>query len=167
MPQGRLSWRFRQRGAVPRGWLRMPAMPVAQMPGAGQAGLARMALLAVELAAKADARLVLKRRNAHRRDVPRRGRKPRRTPKRREIARKTAIFGAFWAFSGGLGRPKKPPGVGSPLRIKALGRPEGVGGYSRRSGTVRCPLFARKTATKRTVGCRAGIDMTGDEKCRL
>ena len=50
--------------AVPRGGLRMPAMPVAQMPGAGQAGLARMALLAVELARKTDAHLVLKKRDA-------------------------------------------------------------------------------------------------------
>jgi hypothetical protein len=47
--------------------MRMPALPVAQMPGAGQADLARMALLAVELAAKADACLVLKRRNARNR----------------------------------------------------------------------------------------------------
>ena len=58
LPQGRLLGCFRQRGPVPRGGMRMPAMPVAQMPGASQAGLARMALLAVELAAKADARLV-------------------------------------------------------------------------------------------------------------
>ena len=159
--------RICQRGAVLDGWVRMPAMPVAQMPRAGQAGLARMAMLAVELACKADARLVLIRQSAHRRDVPRRGRIPRRTPIRRETARKTAIFGGFWAKMGGLGRPKKPPGVGSPLRIKALGRPEGVGGYGRRSGTVRCPLFATKTAKKRTVGGCAGNDMTGDETCRL
>ena len=106
MPQGRLSWRFRQRGAVPRGWLRMPAMPVAQMPRAGQADLARMAMLAVELACKADARLVLIRQSAHRRDVPRSGRRPRRTPMRGEIARKRGLFGAFWAFFGGLEGPK-------------------------------------------------------------
>ena len=61
MPQGRLSGRFRQRGPVPHCGMRMPAMPVAQMHGASQADLARMALLAVELAAKADARLVLSR----------------------------------------------------------------------------------------------------------
>ena len=61
MPQGRLFGRFRQRGAVLDGWMRMPAMPVAQMPRAGQADLARMAMLAVELAGKADARLVLSR----------------------------------------------------------------------------------------------------------
>ncbi len=38
----------------------MPALPVAQMPGARQTGMARMALLAVELAQQADARLVLR-----------------------------------------------------------------------------------------------------------
>ena len=53
--------RICQRGAVPRGGMRMPALPVAQMSGTGQAGLARMALLAVELAQQADARLVLSR----------------------------------------------------------------------------------------------------------
>ena len=165
--QVRAHWRLRQRGAVPDGTVPMPMLPVAQMPRADSANLARMAELAVAEAVGADARLVLIRQNAHRRGVPRRGRKPRRTPTRREIARNCGLFGAFRAFSGGLGRPKKPPGVGSPLRIKALGRPEGVGGYSRRSGTVRCPLFATKTARKRTVASCAGNDMTGDEKCRL
>ena len=53
--------RIFQCDAVPRGGLRMPAMPVAQMHGTRQASLARMALLAVELARKADARLVLSR----------------------------------------------------------------------------------------------------------
>ena len=138
--------RIRRRGAVPDWTVPMPMLPVAQMPRADSASLARMAELAVELAAQTYPHLVLNRQDAHRRDVPRRGRKPYRTPTRREIARKTAIFGGFWAKKRGLGRPEKPPWVGSPLRIKALGRPEGVGGYSRRSGTVRCPLFATKTA---------------------
>ena len=76
-------------------------------------------------------------------------------PSDAHAARKRAKAGLFRGLLGqkwGLGRPKKPPGVGSPLRIKALGRPEGVGGYGRRSGTVRCPLFATKTARKRTAG---------------
>ncbi len=59
-----VRWHFRQRNAVHGGGMRLPAMPVAQMPGARQAGLARMALLAVELAQQADARLVLKRKDA-------------------------------------------------------------------------------------------------------
>ena len=117
---------LRQRGAVPHKTVPMPMLPMAQMPRADSSGLARMASLAVELAAKADASLVLIRQDAHRRDVTRRGRIPRRTPIRSETARKRGFFGAFWAFFGGLGRPKKPPGLGSPLRIKALGRPEGV-----------------------------------------
>ena len=144
--QVRAHRRIRQCGAVPDGTVPLPVLPVAQMPRADPACLARMAPLAVELAVKADASLVLIRQNAHRRGVPRRGRIPRRMPMQRETARIWGFFGAFRAFFGGLGRPKKPPGVGSPLRIKALGRPEGVGGYSRRSGTVRCPLFATKTA---------------------
>ena len=53
--------RIRRRGTVLDGGMRMPALPVAQMPGASQTDLARMAMLAVELACKADARLVLKR----------------------------------------------------------------------------------------------------------
>ena len=118
--------RIRRRGAVPDGTVPMPMLPVAQMPRTDSAGLARVAELAVAEAVGADAHLVLIRQDAHRRGVPRSGRRPRRTSIRREIARKTAIFGAFRAFSRGLGRPKKPPGVGSPLRIKALGRPEGV-----------------------------------------
>ena len=72
--------RFRQRGAVLDGWMRMPAMPVAQMPRASQADLARMALLAVELAAKADARLVLKRQNARNRAETRRAAQGTHTP---------------------------------------------------------------------------------------
>ena len=51
MPQGRLSGRFRQRGAVLDGGMRMPALPVAQMAGAGQA----------DQACKTDVRLVLSR----------------------------------------------------------------------------------------------------------
>ena len=126
MPQGRLSGRFRKRSAVPDGGMRMPAMPVAQMPGAGQAGLARMAMLAVELARKADASLVLKRLDARKRGVTRRGRKPRRMPIRCGNARKRGLFGAFGAFFGGLEGPKKAPRGGFSLGINALGRPEGV-----------------------------------------
>ena len=53
-----------QCNSVHGGWMRLPAMPVAQMPRARQAGLARMAHMAVELAQQADAYLVLKRRDA-------------------------------------------------------------------------------------------------------
>ena len=98
MPQGRLSWRFRQRGAVPRGWLRMPAMPVAQIPGTSQADLARMALLAVELAGKADARQVLKRQNARTRAETRRA-DPDGLPMLGENARTRGFFGASGRFS--------------------------------------------------------------------
>ena len=72
MPQGRLLGRFRQRGPVLDGGMRMSALPVAQMPRASQADMARMAMLAMELAGKADARLVLKRRYARNRAETRR-----------------------------------------------------------------------------------------------
>ena len=170
MPQGRLLGRFRQRGAVLDGGMRMPAMPVAQMPGACQADLARMALLAVELAGKTDARLVLKRRNARIRAETRRAAQVTQAPSDAHTERKrakTRLFRGFLGVFRGPGGAEKAPRGGFSLGINALGRPEGVGGYSRRSGTVRCPLFATKTARKRTVASCAGNDMTGDEKCRL
>ncbi len=128
VPQGRLSWRFRQRGAVPRGWLRMPAMPVAQMPGASQAGLARMALLAVELAAKADARLVLKRRDARIRAETRRAAQWTQTPSDAHAGRnraKTRPFrGLLGVFRGPGEAEKCPPGWVLPAnkRLRAAGR---------------------------------------------
>ena len=132
MPQGRLSWRFRQRGAVPRGWLRMPAMPVAQMPGAGQAGLARMALLAVELAAKADARLVLKRRNARIRAETRPAAQGTQAPSDahagRKRAKKRPFRGLWGVFRGPGGAEKGPPGWVLPgdKRLRAAGRSRGL-----------------------------------------
>ena len=128
LPQGRLLGRFRQCGPVLDGWVRMPAMPVAQMPGASQADMARMALLAVELAAKADARLVLKRRNASiraERGVPRRGRNPRRDAHTRQNRAKTRLFRGFWGvFRGSGGTEKGPPGWVLPggKRLRAAGR---------------------------------------------
>ena len=95
MPQGRLLGRFRQRGAVLDGGMRMPAMPVAQMPGACQADLARMAMLAVELACKADARLVLKRQTARNRAETRRDAQGTQPPSDAHTARnhaKTRLF---------------------------------------------------------------------------
>ncbi len=165
-----VQWRFRQRRAVLDGGLRMPAMPVAQMPGAGQADLARMALLAVELARKADARLVLKRRDARIRAETRRDAQWTQAPSDAHAGRKrakTRPFRGFWVFWGGLGRPKKAPRGGFSLGINALGRPEGVEGYRRRSGTVRCPLSATKTPEKRTVADIGQNANTGDETCRL
>ena len=162
--------RIRQRGAVPRGGLRMPAMPVAQMPGTGQADLARMALLAVELAAKADARLVLKRRNARNRAETRRAAQGTQAPPDAHTRRnraKTRLFSGLLGVFGGLEGPKKAPRGGFSLGINALGRPEGVGGYRRRSGTVRCPLSATKTPKKRTVADIGQNAITGDETCRL
>ena len=100
MPQGRLSGRFRQRGAVPRGGLRMPAMPVAQMPRAGQADLARMAMLAVELACKADARLVLKRQTARNRAETRRDAQGDATPVGCPCGAKSRENAAFSGLSG-------------------------------------------------------------------
>ena len=138
-----------QRGAVFNGGLRMPAMPVAQMPGASQADLARMALLAVELARKADARLVLKRRNARIRAETRRAAQVTQAPSDAHTERKrakTRLFRGFLGVFRGPGGAEKAPRGGFSLGINALGRPEGVGGYGRRSGTVRCPLFAMKTA---------------------
>ena len=89
----------------------MPALPVVQMSRAVTAGLARMAELAVAEAVGADAHLVLIRQNAHRRGVTRRGRRSRRTPMRREIARKNGDFrGILGVFGGGWGGRKSPPG---------------------------------------------------------
>ena len=132
MPQGRLSGRFRQRGAVPHCGMRMPAMPVAQMPGANQAGLARMALLAVELAAKADARLVLKRRNARIRAETRRAAQVTQAPSDAHTARnraKTRLFRGFlgvfrWPGGAEIG----PPGWVLPgdKRLRAAGRSRGL-----------------------------------------
>ena len=107
----------------------MPALPVAQMPGAGQADLARMAMLAVELAAKADARLVLKRRDARIRAETLRAAQWTQFPSDAHTARnraKTRPFRGFLGvFRGPGGAEKGPPG-GFFLGINALGRPEGV-----------------------------------------
>ena len=96
---------FRQRGPVPRGGMRMPAMPVAQMPRAGQADLARMAMLAVELAGKADARLVLKRRNVRIRAETRRAAQVTQAPSDAHTARKCAKTRLFRGFLGVFRRP--------------------------------------------------------------
>jgi len=132
VPQGRLSGRFRRRGAVPRGGLRMPAMPVAQMPGAGQADLARMAMLAVELAGKADARLVLKRRDAWNRAETRRDAQGTQAPSDAHTTRnrsKTRPFrGILGVFRGPGGAEKGPPGWVLPgdKRLRAAGRSRGL-----------------------------------------
>ena len=114
VPQGRLSGRFRQRGAVLDGGMRMPALPVAQMPGARQADLARMALLAVELASKTDARLVLKRQTARIRAETRRAAQRMQAPtdtQTRQNRAKTRPFRGFWgAFRGPWGGQNRPPG---------------------------------------------------------
>ena len=128
LPQGRLSWRFRQRGAVLDGWMRMPAMPVAQMPRASQADLARMAMLAVELAGKADARLVLKRRNARNRAETRRDAQWTQAPMDAQLMRNRAKTRPFRGLLGVLGRPGGaeigPPGWVLPgdKRLRAAGR---------------------------------------------
>ena len=129
MPQGRLLGRFHQRGAVLDGGMRMPAMPVAQMPGACQADLARMALLAVELACKADARLVLKRRNARIRAETRRAAQVTQAPSDAHTERKRAKTRLFRGFLGVFRGPRGAeigPRGGFSLGINALGRPEGV-----------------------------------------
>ena len=128
LPQGRLLGRFRQRGPVPRGRLRMPALPVAQMPGASQADMARMALLAVELAAKADARLVLKRRNARIRAETRPAAQGTQAPSDahagRKRAKKRPFRGLWGVFRGPGGAEKGPPGWVLPgdKRLRAAGR---------------------------------------------
>ena len=120
--------RICQRGPVLDGWVRMPAMPVAQMPGAGQAGLARMALLAVELAAKADARLVLKRRNARIRAETRPAAQGTQAPSDahagRKRAKKRPFRGFLGVFRGPGGAEKGPPGWVLPAnkRLRAAGR---------------------------------------------
>ncbi len=124
--QVRAHWRLRQRGAVPDGTVPMPMLPVAQMPRADPARLARMAELAVAEAVGADASLVLIRLDAHRRGVPRIGRRPRRDAHAARKRANSGLFRGLLGVFGGLGLPKKPPGVSSPLRVKALGRSEGV-----------------------------------------
>ena len=120
--------RIRQRGAVLDGGMRMPALPVAQMPGAGQAGLARMAMLAVELACKADARLVLKRRDARNRAKTRRAAQWTQAPSDAHTRRNRAKTRLFSGLLGILGRPggaeKGPPGWVLPgdKRLRAAGR---------------------------------------------
>ena len=120
--------RIRQRGPVLDGWVRMPAMPVAQMPGASQADLARMALLAVELAAKADARLVLKRRNARNRAETRRAAQWTQAPSDAHTRRNRAKTRPFRGFLGVFERPGGaeigPPGWVLPgdKRLRAAGR---------------------------------------------
>ena len=117
-----------QRGAVFNGGLRMPAMPVAQMHGASQADLARMALLAVELARKADARLVLKRRNARIRAETRRDAQGTQAPSDAQLMRNRAKTRHFRGLLGVFGRPgeaeKGPPGWVLPAnkRLRAAGR---------------------------------------------
>ena len=117
-----------QRGAVFNGGLRMPAMPVAQMPGANQADLARMALLAVELACKADARLVLKRQTARNRAETRRDAQGTQAPSDAHTARnraKTRLFRGFLGvFRGPGGAEIGPPGWVLPgdKRLRAAGR---------------------------------------------
>lgn len=97
--------------------MQVPAMPVAQMPGARQAGLARMALLAMELAAKADAHLVLKRKGARIRAETRCAAQETQAPSDAHTARNRAKTRLFRGLQGVLGRSggaKSPPGVGSP-----------------------------------------------------
>ena len=128
MLQGRLFGRFRRHRAVPRDGMRMPAMPVAQIPGACQADLGRMALLGVELAAKADARLVLKRRNARIRAKTRCDAQWTQAPSDAHTARnraKTRPFRGFLGvFRGPGGAGKGPPGWVLPgdKRLRAAGR---------------------------------------------
>ena len=121
--------RIRQRGAVPHGTVPMPVLSVAQMPRANPASLARVAELAVAEAVGADANLVLIRQNAHRRDVPRRERKPRRMPTRRETARKRGCFVGFWGKNEGSWEAEKAPRGGfSPANqgLRAAGRSRGL-----------------------------------------
>ena len=124
--------RIRRRGTVLDGGMRMPALPVEQMPGAGQAGLARMALLAVELAAKADSRLVLKRRDARSRAETRRAAQGTQAPSDAHAGRKRAKTRPFRGLLGVFGRPggaeKGPPGWVLPgeKRLRAAGRSRGL-----------------------------------------
>ena len=163
MPQGRLLGRFRQRGPVPRGRLRMPALPVAQMPGASQADMARMALLAVELAAKADARLVLKRRNASIRAETRRAAQGTQSPSDAHTRRnraKTRLFRGFWGvFRGSGGAEKGPPGWVLPggKRLRAAGRSRLID-----HSWFQCPSAFRDG--KNRAGRRPGA---GGQRCRL
>jgi hypothetical protein len=107
----------------------MPAMPVAQMPRANQADLARMALLAVELASKTDAHLVLKRQTARIRAETRRVAQRMQAPtdtQTRQNRAKTRLFRGFLGAFRGAGEAEIGPRGGSSLGINALGRAEGV-----------------------------------------
>ena len=163
MPQGRLSGRFRQRGAVLDGGMRMPALPVAQMPGARQADLARMALLAVELASKTDARLVLKRQTARIRAETRRDAQEMQAPSDAQARRnraKTRLFRGFWGvFRGSGGAEKGPPGWVLPggKRLRAAGRSRLID-----HSWFQCPSAFRDG--KNRAGRRPGA---GGQRCRL
>ncbi len=120
--------RICQCNSVHGGWMRLPAMPVAQMPRARQAGLARMALLAVELAQQADAYLVLKRRNARNRAETRRAAHGTQAPSdahtRRNRAKTRHFRGFLGVFRGPGGAEIGPPGWVLPgdKRLRAAGR---------------------------------------------
>ena len=163
LPQGRLLGRFRQCGPVLDGWVRMPAMPVAQMPGASQADMARMALLAVELAAKADARLVLKRRTARNRAETRRAAQWTQTPSDAHAGRNRAKTRPFRGLLGVFGRPgeaeKGPPGWVLPAnkRLRAAGRSRLID-----HSWFQCPSAFRDG--KNRAGRRPGA---GGQRCRL
>ena len=124
--------RICQRGAVLDGWMRMPAMPVAQMPGVRQTDLARMAMLAVELARKADARLVLKRLDARIRAETRRAAQGTQDPSdahaRLKRAKTRPFRGLLGVFRGPGGAGKGPPGWVLPgdKRLRAAGRSRGL-----------------------------------------
>ena len=95
--QVRAHWRLRQRGAVPDGTVPMPMLPVAQMPRADPARLARMAELAVAETGS---------RRQSGADSPGRAQTRRaahwtQTPTGRPCGAKTREFGAF---SGAFGR---------------------------------------------------------------
>ena len=126
--QVRAHWRIRRCYAMLRGTVPMPAMPVAQMPRAGQAGLARMSMLAVELACKADAHLVLKRRDARIREETRRAAQGTQAPPdahtRRNRAKTRLFSGLLGVFRGPGGAEKGPPGWVLPgdKRLRAAGR---------------------------------------------
>ena len=163
VPQGRLSGRFCQRGAVPHGWMRMPAMPVAQMPGTGQAVLARMALLAMELACKADARLVLKRQTARIRAETRRVAQRMQAPTDTQTRQNRAKTRLFRGFLGAFRRPReaknRPPGWVLPgdKRPRAAGRSRLID-----HSWFQCPSACRDG--KNRAGRRPGA---GGQRCRL
>ena len=124
--------RIRRRGTVLDGGMRMPALPVAQMPGVRQTDLARMAMLAVELARKADARLVLKRRDAWNRAQTRRAAQWTQAPSDAHTERNRAKTRPFRGFLGVFrwpgGAEIGPPGWVLPgdKRLRAAGRSRGL-----------------------------------------